>query len=731
MKPYIALIRNDIRLAFRQKMVIFFNYLMPLVLFFVFAQSNHAEQGGAILQILTMVIVIGILGNGLFGAGMRAVQERETNILRRYKVAPITPLPLLVASTITGLVIYMPCVILILVLSTVLYHMVPPSNLITVLAFVMLGIVSIRSIGLIIASVVNSAQESIILVQLTYLSMLFLSGATFPPSMFPDWLLIVTQFIPATYLVTGMQGLLLKQESLASNWLSVLALLLTAVIGLFISMKIFRWEKEEKMRPAAKLWVLAVVFPFVVLGCYQAYARDNVRKTKILARQMDRLETALIRNARIVTGTGRVIENGAILVKDGKIAEIYDGNIPDPKSLTARAIEAAGKTILPGLIDVHVHLGASGGLDDYKDYDPAKILPRELAAYLYSGVTAVKSVGDMLDIALQVRQTVNSGEKLGAEFFMVGPLFTTAGGHGTEYFKNAPEQIRTRMEAQFVRTPKTPEDAKQDVDSLKKQNVDGIKAVMEAGAGDVHFDRMDPQILNAIAAAARADNLPLVVHTGDTRDIEDSLKAGVNGIEHGSFQQRIPDSDFALMAKNGVTYDPTLSVAQAFLDLAAGRLDSMSRSLVLQAVPTKIVTQTRDAMNSPRGIAIRNSIGKYPIDMAVARDNLVRAWKAGVPLVTGTDAGNLLVFHGPTVQHEIALWVEAGIPVEVAIQAATLNAAKSLRAADRFGSIEIGKEATLLVVDGNPLTDVKALEAISFVMFKGDRISRTTLFDQE
>ena len=731
MKTYLALIQNDIRLAFRQKVVIFFNYLMPLVLFFVFAQSNHAEQGGAILQILTMVIVIGILGNGLFGAGMRAVQERETNILRRYKVAPITPLPLLVASTITGLVIYMPCVILILVLSTVLYHMVPPSNLITVLAFVMLGIVSIRSIGLIIASVVNSAQESIILVQLTYLSMLFLSGATFPPSMFPDWLLIVTQFIPATYLVTGMQGLLLKQESLASNWLSVLALLLTAVIGLFISMKIFRWEKEEKMRPAAKLWVLAVVFPFVVLGCYQAYARDNVRKTKILARQMDRLETALIRNARIVTGTGRVIENGAILVKDGKIAEIYDGNIPDPKSLNARAIEAAGKTILPGLIDVHVHLGASGGLDDYKDYDPAKILPRELAAYLYSGVTAVKSVGDMLDIALQVRQTVNSGEKLGAEFFMVGPLFTTAGGHGTEYFKNAPEQIRTRMEAQFVRTPKTPEDAKQDVDSLKKQNVDGIKAVMEAGAGDVHFDRMDPQILNAIAAAARADNLPLVVHTGDTRDIEDSLKAGVNGIEHGSFQQRIPDSDFALMAKNGVTYDPTLSVAQAFLDLAAGRLDSMSRSLVLQAVPTKIVTQTRDAMNSPRGIAIRNSIGKYPIDMAVARDNLVRAWKAGVPLVTGTDAGNLLVFHGPTVQHEIALWVEAGIPVEVAIQAATLNAAKSLRAADRFGSIEIGKEATLLVVDGNPLTDVKALEAISFVMFKGDRISRTTLFDQE
>src|SRR5580693_611402 len=102
MKAYLALIRTDIRLAFRQRIVIFFNYLMPLGFFFVFAQSSHAEQGGAILQVVTMVTVIGILGNGLFGAGIRAAQERESNILRRYKVAPITPLPLLVASSVTG-----------------------------------------------------------------------------------------------------------------------------------------------------------------------------------------------------------------------------------------------------------------------------------------------------------------------------------------------------------------------------------------------------------------------------------------------------------------------------------------------------------------------------------------------------------------------------------------------------------------------------------------------------
>ena len=117
MKPYLALIAIDVRLAFRQKAVIFFNYLMPFGFFFLFAQAYHAEQGGAILQVFTMVTVIGILGNGLFGGGMRAVQEREANILRRYKVAPISPLPLLVASTVTGLVVYLPCVLLMLVVA--------------------------------------------------------------------------------------------------------------------------------------------------------------------------------------------------------------------------------------------------------------------------------------------------------------------------------------------------------------------------------------------------------------------------------------------------------------------------------------------------------------------------------------------------------------------------------------------------------------------------------------
>ena len=732
MKAYLALIGIDIRLAFRQKTVIFFNYLMPFGFFFVFAQANHAEQGGAILQVVTMVAVLGTIGNGLFGGGMRAVQEREANILRRYKVAPISPLPLLLAATITGLIVYMPFVVAMLFLAHVRYGMQVPSNVVSIVGFILLGVVAIRAIGLIIASVVNSMQEVTVLMQIVYMAMLFLSGATFPTTMFPDWLLIASQFIPATWLVTGLQGLLIRHESLAANWQAIAALSLTAVIGLLLSVKLFRWEKEEKMRPAAKLWLLAVLVPFLILGGWQVHAKDNVLKTKILAREEARSQTTLIRNARIFVGNGTVIENGGVLVKDGKIAEVYDGAIPDPKSLHAATMEGAGKTVLPGLIDVHVHLGQSGGLtDDYANYDPIKVPSRELAQYLYCGVTAVKSVGDLLDTTLKVRALTASGEKQGAELFMVGPLFTAEGGHGTEFFKGVPDALRRQLEAQFLRMPKSADEAKRQVDALKAAGVDGIKAIMEAGAGGLTYQRLDPQILNAIAAEARADGLPIVVHTGDVRDVEDALRAGVNGIEHGSARERIPDSDFALMAKNGVTYDPTLSVMEAFPQFAAGRLDLMGRSLVEQVMPAKILTSTRALIGAPATVAMRGAIGRYPVDMSIAQDNLTRAWNAGVKLVTGSDAGNPLVFHGPTVQHELLLWVEAGIPPRVALRAATLNAADLLRAQARIGSVEKGKDATLLVVDGNPLQSINATEAISSVMFKGERVNRGALLTQE
>jgi predicted amidohydrolase YtcJ len=174
-----------------------------------------------------------------------------------------------------------------------------------------------------------------------------------------------------------------------------------------------------------------------------------------------------------------------------------------------------------------------------------------------------------------------------------------------------------------------------------------------------------------------------------------------------------------------------LSVAEGFTNFGRGDASLIKRSLVQQVTPKDLLAGTESAVSGEKMAKMREGISHYPMSVEVGSKNLLKAWHAGVTLVTGSDAGNFLVLHGPTVQHEIELWVAAGVPIEVALQAATLNAAKLLRADSRIGTIEKGKEATLLVVDGNPLQDVHALSAISLVLMKGERVSRNTLFEQK
>ena len=115
----------------------------------------------------------------------------------------------------------------------------------------------------------------------------------------------------------------------------------------------------------------------------------------------------------------------------------------------------------------------------------------------------------------------------------------------------------------------------------------------------------------------------------------------------------------------------------------------------------------------------------------IAFQNLAAAYRAGVTLAAGTDSGNPLVVHGPSVHRELQLWVEAGIPPAAALQGATYNAAKLLRADQRIGLIRKGYEANLLLVDGNPVQDISATERISTVFFKGERVNRPDLFEQK
>jgi imidazolonepropionase-like amidohydrolase/ABC-type multidrug transport system permease subunit len=732
MKAYVAQAAINIKLTYRDRTVIFFNYLFPLIFFFIFAQLFHAEQGGAIIQVLTMVLSIGILGTGFFGAGIRAVQDRETNVLRRFKVAPISAAPMLVASLLTGLLNFLPSVVMMMLLAHFIYGMALPREWPSLFIFISLGVLAFRSLGLIIASVVNSMQESQILIQLLYFPMLFLSGTTIPISVLPNWVQIVAQFIPSTYLMTGMQSILGKNETLVQNGAGAGALILTTLLATFLGVKLFRWEKEEKIKGTAKLWLFAVLAPFFILGIYQSQSKGNVIKARILNRDLLRSRTVLIRGARIFTGDGRVIESGAVLVKNGKIERVFEGSVPEAKELKAEAIEASGKTLLPGLIDVHVHLAAPGGFSDSAaSYQPDKTMPRALAAYLYSGITAVKSAGDPLDQILKVQTLVNSGERLGAELFVSGPMFTAVGGHGTEYFKNMPEQYRKSAEEQTVRTPANADEARKQVDVLSDRGVNGIKAILEAGQAGYLFNRMDVAILRAVAEEARSRKLPIVIHTGDSRDVGDALSVGANGIEHGSFRDKIPEALFVQMKAQGVTYDPTLTVVEGFGAFVKGSIEPLERPLVLQVGPAALIDSSKKFLQSPAGAKAREQMKLYQFNMDLGKENLRAAWQAGVTLVTGSDAGNPLTLHGPTIQREVELWVEAGLPPAVALQAATFNAAQLLGAGNRIGLIKEGYDANLILVEGNPLKEIKQIESVTSVFFKGERVIRSELFEQE
>ena len=268
MKPYLAIIAMDIKLALRLRAVIFFNYLFPLIFFFTFATVLKGKTD-AMSFVVTMSVTLGVLGSGFFGAGIRAIQERELGILRRYKVTPITPTPLLVGSMFTGWAIFIPYIVLLLLMAHFIYHMPLPAHFFGLLVFISLGLIAFRSLGLVIASVANTMQEGTILVQLFYFPMLLLSGATFPSEEFPRIMRIIHNFVPATYMVEGMKNIMLKRQSLAENLSGVIVLLITTVVGTLISMKLFRWEKEEKIRGSAKLWVLVAILPFIVMGIWE------------------------------------------------------------------------------------------------------------------------------------------------------------------------------------------------------------------------------------------------------------------------------------------------------------------------------------------------------------------------------------------------------------------------------------------------------------------------------
>ena len=265
-----------LRLAMRNKMFLFFSLIMPLgfLFFFVMMFGRNLGWTGYILgAVLTMTVM-----GSFWGLSVQLVIFREQGILRRFRLAPLGAGPMLASSILANYIMLIPTVAIELIVCRLAFHLTDFGNLWELFLLITFGSVAFSSLGLIVASVTNTMQETQVINQLLWTGFLFLSGASVPLKFFPGWLQRCSLFIPATYLATGLEFVASRQVTLAEIITDVVALFIGFLVAFEVSRQTFRWEPEAKVPNRAKLWVLAALVPFLIFGAYENAYGDRLSR---------------------------------------------------------------------------------------------------------------------------------------------------------------------------------------------------------------------------------------------------------------------------------------------------------------------------------------------------------------------------------------------------------------------------------------------------------------------
>jgi ABC-type multidrug transport system permease subunit len=262
----LSLIR--IRIVLRNRTFLFFSLIMPMAFFFLYSSVFAKGQPRDVAYMLGPVISLTVMGT-FWGLSATIVTWREQGILRRFRLAPLAASDILASSILANFAIILPTVVLELVLARVVYHVTSLGNLFSLLALVFAGIVSFGALGLIVASVTNTMQETQVINQILWFALIFFSGATFPLVWLPHAVQRVALFLPATYLITGLQKAIVEVRPISNLGIELCSLAAWAMLAFFISSQLFRWEPEAKLPRNAKLWALGTILPFLILGIWE------------------------------------------------------------------------------------------------------------------------------------------------------------------------------------------------------------------------------------------------------------------------------------------------------------------------------------------------------------------------------------------------------------------------------------------------------------------------------
>ena len=272
-----TLTKIRMRLALRNRAFIFFSLIFPLIFLFLFLGLFARSNVAAVPYMLASVLAITVMGS-FWGLSIQLVTFREQGILRRFRVAPVGPGAMLASSILSNYILTLPTVAIEFALARRIFHMSQWGNVGGVFLLITLGIVTFAALGLIIASVTNSTQETQVINQILWSAFLFLSGATIPLPILPLWIQHFALFLPATYLVTGLERVLVARVNTLQVSAELIALAVSAAMAFFLSQQLFRWEPEAKVAPRAKVWAAATIIPFLLLGIWEN-ARGNLQST--------------------------------------------------------------------------------------------------------------------------------------------------------------------------------------------------------------------------------------------------------------------------------------------------------------------------------------------------------------------------------------------------------------------------------------------------------------------
>jgi imidazolonepropionase-like amidohydrolase len=389
--------------------------------------------------------------------------------------------------------------------------------------------------------------------------------------------------------------------------------------------------------------------------------------------------------------TGQYLTNQIVWIEGDRIKEIGKAGDLAPKlPKDARIVDLSGLTVLPGLIDCHTHLTMSPYLLGPKGLHvsvPREALlgARHARLTLEAGFTTVRNVGagGYSDVAL--RDAIDAGDVPGPRMRVSGPGLSITGGHGDENFLAPQFHAQGDGVADGVTgvTVKVRENIKFGADVIKFMATGGVLSEGDNPA----FAQYTPEEMRAIVDTAHGLGRKVAAHAHGAIGIKYAVLAGVDSIEHGSY---IDDEGIQAMKEHGTYLVPTL-----YLD-----------DWLLEHMAEMGLTP--------------NVMEKAKVVLPLARQHIARAIRAGVKVAFGTDAA--VYPHGLNA-HEFPVLVQLGLTPLEAIRTATANAADLLGWADRVGTLEPGKFADLIAVDGDPLADVAILENVRFVM-KGGVVSK-------